>query len=372
MQNVAKLHVCLKRERKTDSQPFNDASMHSNLLFDATMPTHKRRFFKPFAVRVAIAMLLLMALPVAAETRAILIGVGRFDYLNITPLAGPVNDVVLMAATLRMRGIPEKNIVQLTDYAAINFLPRRANILRALKHAASASRVGDRVIVYLSGHGAQVPQPKGVPANGWIEPDGLDEVFLTRDTRMWDKKNQRVEGALLDDEIGDALAAFTRKGVHVWAIFDTCHAGDMARGGPSDEAHTIWRGVPPESLGVATVRWPLNTRVRMARSPTPPKRSGSLTTFYATQPDEASPEEMLPLIALARGDAPNRATGSEGIPLDNAKRVRYGVFTWHVANALNDGASSYVDLVQKINLGYDRRPFPTPLFDGALNVALPF
>ena len=65
-------------------------------------------------------MLLLMAPPVAAETRAILIGVGRFDYLNITPLESRVNDVVLMAATLRMRGIPEKNIVQLTDYAAID------------------------------------------------------------------------------------------------------------------------------------------------------------------------------------------------------------------------------------------------------------
>ena len=195
MQNVAKLHLCLKRERKTDSQPFNDASMHSDLLVNAIMPTRKWRFFKPSAVRVAIAMLLLMAPPVAAETSAILIGVGRFDYLNITPLEGPVNDVVLLAATLRMRGIPEKNIIQLTDDAAINFLPRRANILRALKHAANASRVGDRVIVYLSGHGAQVPQPKGVPRNDWIEPGGWDEVFLTRDARMWDKKNQRVEGA---------------------------------------------------------------------------------------------------------------------------------------------------------------------------------
>lgn len=303
----------------------------------------------------------------AVAQRAILIGVSQFDHLPIKPLEGPPNDVALMASALQSIGVLPQKIIQLTDAADPDFLPRRANILRVLSEQARLSKPGETVIVYFSGHGAQIPQPLPVAKGRWVEPDGLDEVFLTRDTKLWDKRRQRVEGALLDDEIGDAFATFTKKGIRVWAIFDTCHAGDMARSAPHSTGEVIWRGIDAAELGV-----PSNAAITTAKSSMrernksrvlADRRSGVLNTqsekgalvaFYASQPDEASPEE------LYRYPIPGEFKKIE------ASHGRFGIFTWELAAAIKLRSQKFSELANAISLQYRERPFPTPQYEGNL------
>ena len=324
---------------------------------------------KPFPTWCALAAALLIT-SVAAETRAILVGVSKFDHLNIAPLEGPLNDVKLMDIALQARGLDARNIIKLTDDSPESYKPRRANILRVFSGMAKASIANDIVMVYFSGHGAQVPQPTPVPKGRWLEPDGLDEVFLTRDTKLWDKKNQRVEGALRDDEIGDALQAFTKRGVDVWAIFDSCHAGDMVRGSPMTDNAPILRGVDATALGVSTAAMRAVTyrgasqrsnrsgsisRLALPQglsSKTP--NSANLVAFYATQPDEAAPEELFPY--------PASFVDSQSRPV----RGRFGVFTWELAGAIAQAHRSYAELAKAIMARYETRPFPTPQFEGDL------
>ncbi len=303
--------------------------------------------------------------PFAVAQRAILIGVSQFDHLPIKPLEGSPNDVALMASALQSLGILPEKIIQLTDAADHDFLPRRANVLRVLSEQARLSKRGETVIVYFSGHGAQVPQPLPVAKGRWVEPDGLDEVFLTRDTKLWDKKSRKIEGALLDDDIGDALARFTKKGVTVWAIFDTCHAGDMARGTPLTDVDVVWRGVDAGALGVPSKSTlslaslaTLPSQRTVARPPrTSPVRrmNGVVIAFYATQPDESAPEELFGEPAANRD--------SNGSIL----RRRYGVFTWELASALSKSPVTFFELSRSITQRYQSRPFPTPQFEGDLS-----
>ena len=342
-------------------------------------PTQRHRISVFWRGITAIAALLCQALFIfisqasTAETRAILIGVSQFDHLKITPLEGPKNDVMLMAATLQARGVPDKNVIRLVDSEAQHYQPTRTNILRVLAETAKTSRRNDLIIVYFSGHGAQVPQPKPVPKGRWIEPDGLDEVFLTRDTKLWDKRKQRVEGALLDDDIGVALAALTKRGVHVWAIFDTCHAGDMIRSTTVSDGAPVLRGINATILGVPlamvsataidsppprTIRSSaMNSLVRQQVSMSKPL-NGKLVAFYATQPDEAAPEELFPY-PDSFIDLPSRTVNG-----------RFGIFTWELANAMRQSYGSYAELAKAITAKYEARPFPTPLFEGDLASSL--
>lgn len=327
------------------------------------------RLSKRFPTWCALAAALLIT-SVAAETRAILVGVSKFDHLKIAPLEGPLNDVKLMDIALQARGLDARNIIKLTDHSPESYKPRRANILRVFAETAKASLQNDVVIVYFSGHGAQVPQPRPVPKGRWLEPDGLDEVFLTRDTKLWDKKNQRVQGALLDDEIGDALEAFTKRGVDVWAIFDSCHAGDMVRSSNMTDSAPILRGVDATALGVSTSamrtatyrgasqrsnRSASNSRLALPRAlSSKPPNSGNLVAFYATQPDEAAPEEMFPYPA-SFSDSQSRSVMG-----------RFGIFTWELASGIAQAHRSYAELAKAIMARYETRPFPTPQFEGDL------
>lgn len=321
----------------------------------------------------AIAVLLgAFASPSLAAFRAILVGVSQFDHLPIQALQGPVNDVDAMVRALRAFGVPSPDIFVLTDKSPSNHHPSRANILRVLREQARTSQSGDWVIVYFSGHGAQIPQRQPVAKGRWVEPDGLDEVFLTRDTKRWDRKKRTVEGALLDDEIGDALAEFTAKGAHVWAIFDSCHAGDMMRSAPRPSGDVIWRGVDAAAVGV-----PMNLLARMVSAPskrvnltnrvsTPARGhrklsagTGHAIAFYATRPEESAPEEWY---ESSEFDAPNIG----GV----AQRRRYGVFTWELATALAKKPQTFADLSRTIAQQYQSRPFPTPVFEGNLSLGL--
>jgi hypothetical protein len=284
----------------------------------------------------------LCLLPLAAHAvdRALLIGVSDYPALpRRLWLRGPINDVALMRTVLAARGFDATAMRVLVSRAAPSDEPNRANILQAMESLRLATQPGDRVVFYLSGHGSQQPQP---PQHGTrpTEPDGLDEVFLPSDVSPWDGQaaTAGITNALLDDEIGEWMDALVDRGAKVWAIFDTCHAAGMARGGP-----TRWRSVDPAELGLPATRRAKTVPVRSAA------RTDGRTLFFAARTHELTGEEWLPKGAAAR-----------------QSRI-HGVFTYHLAAAwasLGKVDSTELELQIRNRYREEHRASPTPVLQG--------
>jgi metacaspase-1 len=221
--------------------------------------------------------LALLAPPVHAEIRAVIVGVS--DYLTLdADLKGPANDARLMAETLMARGIAPGNITVLTSdpsnlpAGTATAQPTRAAILTALSTATAASQKGDTVVFTFSGHGAQAPDLSG------DEGGGYDEILLPADAAGWKGSIGAVENALTDDELQAWAQTTLSKGIMVIALIDACHSatGFRAAGGQGvakviDEAQL---GIPDDITPVAgTPALPL---------------SGDFVFLYSSQSDQRS------------------------------------------------------------------------------------
>jgi hypothetical protein len=292
-----------------------------------------------------------------SEPRALLVGVSVYPHLPGKSLQGPANDLRLMRQAFQRLGVPDARIVELSEAAGPALLPTRAHILQALQTLAQDSRPGDLAIVYLSGHGTQAPQS---PATRRAHPeaDGLDEVFLPRDTLRWRPDLGVIEGGIVDDEFGAAFDKIRAQGAQVWAIFDTCHAGDMTRSpGPADTEAPIWRHVAAQELGVrwSAPAWRPQSRRLLGRPAADTARrgrpaDGGLVAFFAALPDEAAAEEI-----FADPDQPQA-------------RRRFGVFTYYLHQALRRWSGNFAELAQDVERAYVYRPFPQPNFEGDLTL----
>lgn len=312
-----------------------------------------------FAWRCVAACLGLLAAlhgpPALGAQRALLVGVSTYPLLPSKSLVGPGNDVLLMAESLARLGFPGDLTVTLSEASGEARWPTRANILHQLDQLAGTVDRGDWVLLYFSGHGAQVPQQRS--GHGYREPDGLDEVFLPRDTARWDPQSRRVDGAILDDEFGVVIEKIRARGVAVWVIFDTCHSGDMMRGpvDVADKQSPVQRYVSPADLGIPAAEW---GKPAVKRRPPPrgarPGLTGAWVAFFASQPDEPTLEEWLP------------------DPVQPGIKRRYGLFTYELSRALMGWHGDFRQLERRLRLAYERRPFPTPMFSGQLSSRPPF
>ena len=162
------------------------------------------------------------------KVRALLVGVSHYDHMVELSLAGPANDVPLLAQTLRERfGLGTASTLLLTEAEGKKNPQRRptlANIRRAFGELTKAINAGDQVVVYLSGHGVQET------ANDPGEVDGLDEIFLPADTQRPPPGEEHMLNSLPDNEIREALQAIAAKDAYIWFIADCCHSGTIARG----------------------------------------------------------------------------------------------------------------------------------------------
>lgn len=148
--------------------------------------------------------------PAAAAKRALLIGISAYE--NIRPLNGPRRDLPKMKAFLRDHWkFAEDEIIVLEDADAT-----RDKIISAIKDKLiSETESGDRVLIYFSGHGSQLPDEDG------DEEDGLDETLSPVNTTE-DGRNQ-----ITDDVFGALLAQLGDRRVTV--IIDSCHSGTVSR-----------------------------------------------------------------------------------------------------------------------------------------------
>lgn len=301
----------------------------------------------------ALAIGMLMGMHAAMATdHALLIGVS--DYPNLPRrlwLRAPGNDVALMHEVLIARGFKPGDMQRLVSRAGGAQEPTRQNILAAMHALQQSAQPGDRVLLYLAGHGSQQPQPAN-HGNRPTEPDGLDEVFLPADTQRWSGDSAEVEipNAVLDDEIGEWMDAVVDRGATVWAIFDTCHAAGMARGRDARA-----RAVAPTELGLPEPRG-RGAVQRSLPSARGMGRTDGRALAFAASTHESTGEEWMP----------------RGAPL-GAGRL-HGVFTFHLAAALKRaGQPTLLDLQRIIRDGYARehRAEPTPQFSGAPGLRLP-
>ncbi len=144
---------------------------------------------------------------------------------KFTNLDGPRNDVREMRVLLEQKyGFTE--ITALVDQDAT-----RDAILQNIESLIDRSARGDVLFIYYSGHGSRVRNSK----NG--EAKGYDESIVPADSNA---------GApdIRDKELARHFLNALDKGVVLTAIFDSCHSGSIARGGPTPKRKSgRWRSM---------------------------------------------------------------------------------------------------------------------------------
>lgn len=189
---------------------------------------------------------------VVAGQKALLIGAGAYPHLpEDSQLRGPPNDVRAMSTFLvREWGFSSSDVRVLLDEEAT-----KAGMLNALRDwLPEATRPGDRVVVYYSGHGSQVPDENG------DERDGMDETFVPTD---FGRNGDRAEDMLIDDELADALKRLGDR--QVVFIADSCNSGTVTRSytpvsvDPALEARARYLpfGAAPRSIAVVRDEEPI-------------------------------------------------------------------------------------------------------------------
>ncbi|NWF35139.1 caspase family protein [Mariprofundus sp. KV] len=300
----------------------------------------------------------------AATGHALIVGVSEYPNLpEQYHLNGPKYDSEMLfkfLKTQRFRSFPESNITMLADGVdGSSGNPTRAAILHGLKTISKKAAEGDFVYLHFSGHGSRQPAKKG----DMEETDGLDELFLPSDIGAWDDAIGEVKNALVDDEIGNSIAAIRAKGAFVWAVFDSCHSGTVTRGALGGEDVKM-RKVPASALGVPqqALDKAESNRVKTRGHVKPEtalgnvggdSRKAGFVAFYAAQTTEQTPEMRLP-------------AGEEG-------RVPHGLFSFTILQVISEYPSityrqAAQEVLQRYAASYMDRP--TPLFEGDLDATV--
>ena len=240
---------------------------------------------KPHLTSALTACLFCACAPLAAETRAVLIGVGDYSWLD-ADLKGPPNDVRLMAEVLTRRGVsPEAMVILTTDptdlpAGAIVEAPTRAGIMAALDQTLAEATPGDSLVFYFSGHGSQAPDQNG------DEGGGYDEIFLPMDAKNWQGEIGMVENAIVDDELQLWAQQLLAKDVQLIGIIDACHSATGFRAIDPDPAAGVARSLLPGALGIPDDLPP-------APFTGAAELSGDFVFLYSSQSDERSFEYPL-------------------------------------------------------------------------------
>jgi hypothetical protein len=181
----------------------------------------------------ALLLLTLCAMATQAEDRALLIGVGQYRDRGMgADLPGIELDIGVMKEVAENLGFkPAATRVLLNEAATL------AAVRQALQQwLIEGTSPSDRVLLYYSGHGTQLPDDDG------DEDDGLDEAWTLHDMAPARRHGRAtLDGVLLDDELAEALARIPSRQVLV--LVDACHSGTSTR--------SVFGGAP--RLGVQQV-----------------------------------------------------------------------------------------------------------------------
>lgn len=177
---------------------------------------------KPRHAPLPCLVALLSALGVGqapAADRALLVGVGHYGDASIKPLQGIDIDLDRMRTVARQLGFTPADTRVLSD--------GDATLAKVQAELGDWVRTGvgpdDRVLIYFSTHGAQVPDLDG------DEDDGEDEALVMYDVRgdTTADGTPTLANVLVDDDLKRALAAIPSRNILV--VVDACHSGTVTR-----------------------------------------------------------------------------------------------------------------------------------------------
>lgn len=172
--------------------------------------------------------LVILVSPLQAEQYAFLVGVRDYSLNNeLTSLKYTEDDVHTLASTLYKSGVPQGNIVLMTQRMAATkarFSPRSDQIRREFNLLLSELDPSDSIIVGFSGHGLQF---KGDPVNYYCPLDAKpeDKSTLISLTEIYDALNRskaQTKLLLVDACRNDPLTqvAKSAKRIDLESVFD--------------------------------------------------------------------------------------------------------------------------------------------------------
>ncbi len=146
----------------------------------------------------------------------VFIGVSQYVDDRIRDLAVCHRDASEMAKMLRQYGQIGQGWILIDDKAT------RENIEHTIRsQVAAATRPGDSVIIYWSGHGSRCAD------DGGDEQDGFDEYLVPHDGNL-DTLTTIRQSMIIDDTFGRWIQELD--GRQVLIVLDTCHSGGQSSG----------------------------------------------------------------------------------------------------------------------------------------------
>lgn len=172
-----------------------------------------------YAKIILTITILLLTLPVAAQTRrALVIGLGEYLDSNWSVIHGD-KDVPMIKTMLHHHGY--------NDIATlVNDQATKSAIINSLSDLCDKSETGDQIYIHFSGHGQRMTDLNG------DEDDGWDETWVPYDAMQCYSDKYRGEKHLTDDEVGQWLTKIRHKigdKGQILVVVDACHSGDSSR-----------------------------------------------------------------------------------------------------------------------------------------------
>ncbi|MDE0206053.1 MAG: caspase family protein [Candidatus Tectomicrobia bacterium] len=223
------------------------------------------------------------AAPAEAVKRALLVGVGDYADSRVPDLEGPPHDVAaLHAALVQHGGFAGEDIVVLRDGEGT-----KHNILRAIARLGEASRAGDFVLVYLSGHGTSAFDP----TNGLRLPHHTG-AFVPVDFAASGSRAERLDSLVVGvRDLRPLLQAIDDKGVRGLILVDSCYSQYTSRAAFAPQS-TVYRALSVElTVGLDDITF---DAADLAGDAAPPYPYRYLATLTASSKREKAIDVMDP------------------------------------------------------------------------------
>ncbi len=195
-----------------------------------------------------------LALPVQAEDRALLIGVGKYQNPEFN-LPGIDLDINMMQKAAKLLGFD--NIKTILDEQTT-----LSNVTKTMEdYLINGVSSNDRVLIYFSGHGTHIPDESG------DEADKVDEVLTMHDLkRATIAGKPSLKGVLVDDELNDILKKIPSK--NILLLLDACNSGTatkgitLSRGTLGEDLPTIPKTIQYEGMSVVSSKGNFMTQAK--------------------------------------------------------------------------------------------------------------
>ena len=288
--------------------------------------------------RAAIILLLsiTVTLPVAAISRALIIGIGDYPAERGWHKINGDKDIPLVTDLLKRNGFEQQNILTLVNEQAT-----KANILRSFHQLAKNAGKGDVVYIHFSGHGQRITDLNGDekgPNKGW------DEAWIPYDAyKDYRKDVYWGQNHLIDDELNTYLTRLRRKvgkEGRIVVVADACHSSGGTRASGDTIAQNKWveRGsndyfiVPPATEiaidSANTEDWLFFSACLYSQTNYEYRGNGSLTYALCHLPEplsaytaedmlkqiRASVKKLIPFLQVPQLDAPQQLQAEKVLP----------------------------------------------------------